>query len=81
MGADTLIGDDVYNLADESLGEKLFAVPWTALKLDTQNKRFVLDVDKERFEQAPGFDSDHWPDMADTTWSNEVHAYYGTTPG
>ena len=28
-----------------SLGEKLFAVPWEALKLDTENKRFVLNVD------------------------------------
>ncbi|MES2880154.1 MAG: PRC-barrel domain-containing protein [Pseudomonadota bacterium] len=62
-----------------SLGEKLFAVPWSALKLDTENKRFVLDVEKERFEKAPGFDSDHWPDMADTTWSNEIHSYYGTS--
>lgn len=62
-----------------SLGEKLFAVPWNALKLDTVNKRFVLDVEKERFEKAPGFDSDHWPDMADATWSNEIHSYYGTS--
>ncbi len=62
-----------------SLGEKLFAVPWMALKLDTENKRFVLDVDKERLEKAPGFDADHWPDMADETWSNEIHAYYGTS--
>ena len=28
------------------LGEKLFAVPWSALVLDTMNKRFMLDVKK-----------------------------------
>ena len=28
------------------MGDKLFAVPWDALKLDTVNKRFVLNVDK-----------------------------------
>ena len=38
------------------MGEKLFAVPWSALTLDTVNKRFVLDVTKERLKDAPGFD-------------------------
>ncbi|MFZ6760336.1 PRC-barrel domain-containing protein [Undibacterium sp. Ji50W] len=59
-----------------TIGEKLFAVPWSALTLDTVNKRFVLNIDKEHFERAPGFDSDRWPDMADQTWVNEVHGYY-----
>lgn len=63
------------------VGEKLFAVPWEALKLDTENKRFELDVNKERLEGAPGFDHNKWPDMADPTWAAGIHAYYGTTPG
>ena len=105
MGADTLIGEDVYNHEDENLGdikeimldihsgkiayavlsfggflgmgEKLFAVPWKALTLDMENKRFVLPVDKERLKQAPGFDADNWPDMADLSWEQEIHTYYG----
>jgi sporulation protein YlmC with PRC-barrel domain len=105
MGADTLIGNDVYNHKEEDLGdikeimldmnngriayavlsfggilglaEKLFAVPWKALKLDTANKRFMLNVDKERLESAPGFNKDDWPDMADPAWENSVHSYYG----
>ena len=108
MGADTLIGNDVYNHKDEDLGDikeimldvpngriayavlsfggflgmgdKLFAVPWEALKLDTENECFVLNVEKERLENAPGFDPDRWPDMADSTWQSEVHSYYGTEP-
>lgn len=60
------------------MGTKLFAVPWSALKLDPVNERFVLDVDKERLKNAPGFDKDHWPDMADQSWRQEIHAYYGT---
>jgi hypothetical protein len=62
------------------LGEKLFAVPWQALTLDTHNKRFTMDIAKERIDQAPGFDTDHWPDMADQRWMGEVHTYYGTRP-
>ncbi len=62
------------------MGNKLFAVPWSALTLDTVNKRFVLDVSKERLKEAPGFDEDNWPDMADRSWVKDVHAYYGVTP-
>ncbi|GAB3410413.1 PRC-barrel domain-containing protein [Massilia agilis] len=108
MGADTLIGDDVVNGSDESLGdikeimldmgsgqvayavlafggflgmgEKLFAVPWQALHLDTVNKRFVLNIDKERLKTAPGFNPDAWPDMSDITWANQIHSFYGTDP-
>ena len=108
MGADTLMGNDVYNKQDEDLGdikeimldvpagrisyavlsyggvlgmgEKLFAVPWDALTLDTENKRFTLDVSKDNLKNAPGFDKDKWPNMSDQTWAKGVHAYYGTTP-
>jgi sporulation protein YlmC with PRC-barrel domain len=62
------------------MGEKLFAVPWQALHLDTVNHRFVLDVDKERLQSAPGFDKDAWPDMANAQWANQIHAFYGTDP-
>ena len=106
MGADTLIGNDVFNSQDEDLGdikeimldvaagrisyavlsfggimgmgEKLFAVPWTALTLDTVNKRFTLNVSKDRLASAPGFDKDNWPNMSDKSWITGVHDYYDT---
>ncbi|MDZ4817790.1 MAG: PRC-barrel domain-containing protein [Planctomycetota bacterium] len=62
------------------MGDELFAVPWSALTLDTKNKRFVLDVEKSRLEDAPGFDKDKWPNMADETWAKGIHDYYGTKP-
>jgi len=108
MGADTLIGNDVYNHKGEDLGdikeimldvrsgkvayavlsfggflgmgEKLFAVPWSALTLDTKNKRFVLNVEKDHLKNAPGFDKDKWPNMSDQSWAKDIHLYYGTKP-
>ncbi len=62
------------------IGDKLFAIPWRALTLDPDNESFILDVSKERLEQAPGFDKDHWPSMADETWAREVHTYYRARP-
>ena len=34
------------------IGEKLFAIPWSALTLDTQRECFVLDIDLQRFKLA-----------------------------
>jgi sporulation protein YlmC with PRC-barrel domain len=107
MGADTLLGNDVYNERGENLGtikefmidmtsgriayavlsfggflgmgDRLFAVPWQALKLDTANKRFTLNVVKEKLKNAPGFDKDHWPSMADPSWATSVHSFYGVS--
>lgn len=62
------------------VAEKYFAIPWHAFTMDTDNHRFVLDVDKERLNKAPGFDKDHWPSMADETWALHVHTYYSTRP-
>jgi sporulation protein YlmC with PRC-barrel domain len=62
------------------MGEKLFAVPWDALTLDTKHKRFVLNVERDRLKDAPGFDKGKWPDMADQSWVKEIHSYYGTKP-
>lgn len=58
------------------MGERYFAVPWKELKLDTKNKRFLLDVDAKRLKDAPGFDKDQWPNMADPSWSSSVDQYY-----
>jgi hypothetical protein len=62
------------------MGDRLFAIPWAALTLDTDNKCFILDVSKDRLEQAPGFDKDHWPSLADQSWGANVHKYYVTRP-
>jgi sporulation protein YlmC with PRC-barrel domain len=60
------------------LGEKLFAVPWSALRLDIINKRFLINIEKDRLKAAPGFDKDDWPDMANQSWVNDIQSFYGT---
>jgi sporulation protein YlmC with PRC-barrel domain len=62
------------------IGDKLFAIPWSAMRLDPENKCFRMNIAKERFEQAPGFDKDHWPTMADQRWAEDVHAFYNARP-
>jgi len=61
-------------------GSKLFAIPWNALTLDAREERIVLNVSKEKLENAEGFDKDNWPAMADTAWATRIHAYYEVEP-
>ena len=63
------------------LGEKYYAIPWNALHPKAgEADEFVLNVDKERLQNAEGFDKNNWPNMADRRWGQEVHAYYGSQP-
>lgn len=62
------------------IGDKLLAIPWNALTLDTTRKCFLLSLSSERIKNAPGFDKQHWPSMADATWATSVHQYYGREP-
>lgn len=62
------------------MGDKLFAVPWAALRLHEKEHAFVLDVGKETLERAPGFDKERWPDFADPAWSARLHEHWRTEP-
>ncbi|MEQ5844399.1 MULTISPECIES: PRC-barrel domain-containing protein [Paraburkholderia] len=62
------------------IGDRLLAIPWSALTLDIEEKCFILSMPAESVKHAPGFDRHHWPSMADTTWATSVHQYYGREP-
>src|SRR5688500_16920863 len=62
------------------LGDKLFAIPWGAMRLHPTDHAFVLNVSKETLKNAPGFDKDHWPDFADRAWGATIHDYYKISP-
>ena len=62
------------------IGNKLFAVPFEAMTVNTVEKHIILDVDKERLENAPGFDKNDWPEHGNYDFVDEVHRYYGLAP-
>ncbi len=62
------------------LGDKHFAIPWEALTFDLTQKVAVINVDKERLANAPGFEKNAWPDVADAAWGERVYTYFGYRP-
>ena len=51
--------------------KKHFAVPITALALDTENECFVISASKERLDGAEGFDLDAPPESPDGLFSDQ----------
>jgi osmotically-inducible protein OsmY/sporulation protein YlmC with PRC-barrel domain len=58
------------------MGDRLFAIPWSALSISPPHDYLLLNVHKRRLETAPGFDRGHWPDMGDPAWQQHIHDYY-----
>ncbi|NJB84811.1 sporulation protein YlmC with PRC-barrel domain [Lewinella marina] len=59
------------------MGDKYFAVPFEAFTINTVTEKFVLDVPKDRLENAPGFDKHNWPKSTDHQYWDSLHKHYG----
>jgi PRC-barrel domain len=62
------------------MGEKYFAIPWSASHFDLKENHAVLNVDEKASENATAFEKDNWPNMADSTTRNSLYKRYGYTP-
>lgn len=59
-------------------GEKYFAIPWEAFYLDTnEDEKVILNISKEKFENAPGFDQDNWPSAGQWEFVDKIYRHYG----
>jgi sporulation protein YlmC with PRC-barrel domain len=63
-----------------SMGEKLFAIPFSSFDFNVDKNEYVLDISKDRLKAAPGFDADHWPSMAEEKWNRDLYKYYDRSP-
>ncbi len=59
------------------IGDKLFAIPWSSLKVDLEAECVRLEIDRETLKKAPGFDKDHWPAPKDFGMVTTVYKFYG----
>ncbi len=62
------------------LGEKLIAVPWEALTYDAENNRFLVNVSREKLENADDVDPANLAEMTDPEQGRLIYAYYGYEP-
>jgi sporulation protein YlmC with PRC-barrel domain len=62
------------------VGERVRAVPWTAMSVEPIERVVVLDVDKEKLHNAPPLEAGVWEETASRKWLAGVYTYYGARP-
>lgn len=62
------------------VGNKLFAVPWSAITVNTEKHEMMVDVSKETLKEAKGFDQDNWPNFQDRHFEKQIHTVFGAKP-
>lgn len=62
------------------MGDKLFAYPMSAFTPSARGHSFILNVDKSRLKNAPGFSANDWPNWDQTVYTAEVDRYFGSQP-
>lgn len=61
-------------------GNRLTAIPWGRLEMEPDQKRFLLNVDKETLQNAPHFERSTWPDMTLPEWRESTETYFAYSP-
>lgn len=51
---------------------KFLAIPWEKFSYEPEQGEFSLSIDKEKLEQASGFDKNIWPDNAIQEWYSGI---------
>ncbi|MFN3403525.1 MAG: PRC-barrel domain-containing protein [Cytophagaceae bacterium] len=59
------------------IGEKLFVVPFQALKAHTEDQTFHLNVKKDKFENAPEYKTKNPNENINYEFLTDVYNYYG----
>jgi sporulation protein YlmC with PRC-barrel domain len=63
-------------------GDKLFAFPVSAFTPSADRDELILNVDKDRLENAPGFERANWPNWNRDRYRAEVDRYFqANSPG
>ena len=55
---------------------RMFVIPWEAIKVDLETNAFTLNEGKTVLESAPSFAPDPWTNLPASQWSGIVTAYW-----
>jgi sporulation protein YlmC with PRC-barrel domain len=62
------------------LGDKHYPLPWSALKYDTRQEGYVVNLSKEQLENAPAIEADAQFDWT-PDYSRRVDSFYNVSRG
>jgi len=59
------------------MGQSYHPLPWQVLEYDERQGGYVVDLDKDRLQNAPSYGADDAPDWADRDYGRQIDDYYG----
>ncbi len=62
------------------LGHRHYPLPWQALTYDPDKGGYVVDLSRDRLEDAPSYDAEGEEPVFDRDYGAQVYGYYGLTP-
>ena len=59
------------------MGQSYHPLPWKVLTYDTSKGGYVVDLDKNRLQNAPSYTASETPNWSDPTYGRRIDDYYG----
>jgi sporulation protein YlmC with PRC-barrel domain len=59
------------------MGESYHPLPWRTLTYNEQQGGYVVDIDRNRLENAPNYPAGSEPNWSDRAYGQKVDSYYG----
>jgi sporulation protein YlmC with PRC-barrel domain len=58
------------------IGEKYYPLPWKMLRYDTRLEGYIVDLDRNKLENAPSYTSTDTPDWSDRSYTARIDEYW-----
>ncbi len=66
-------------LEGKDMEGKLFAIPWSMFRVDSERRCFVLRASRDLLDTAPGMDNEAWPTFTPShDWLARIYEHYGS---
>ena len=62
------------------IGNSYHPLPWSLLRYNPNLGGYVVNLDKQELEGAPGYDADAEPTWGDRAYETKIHDYYRAGP-
>ena len=59
------------------MGESYHPLPWDVLDYDERQGGYVVDLNKDRLQNAPHYGANDMPDWSDRQYGRQIDDYYG----
>ena len=62
------------------MGQSYHPLPWDVLDYDERQGGYVVDLEKERLQNAPSYGVNDTPDWSNRDFGRRINDYYGVPP-